>query len=239
MIELDAGCNHITCRCKTEFCYVCCALWKTCACSEWDDERGLAEEVDYALAQLQYAIHRDTLLSDNPFRFMAPGVHPPASVPGAARNQAVNPPRAPLVYARPSTRHTDVPTPPPFRTATPHAEAIVPAPRADAIVPAPRAEAIVPAPSAEAIVPALRAKAIALASYAKAIAPWPAPRAKVIVPTPHAKAIVPAPPAVHGRQCTGTWKHRSGGGNCGNCGQYLPYYLFVSPFCYLIYIHTF
>ncbi|OSX63329.1 hypothetical protein POSPLADRAFT_1080865, partial [Postia placenta MAD-698-R-SB12] len=32
MIELNHGCFHMTCRCKTEFCYVCQARWKTCTC---------------------------------------------------------------------------------------------------------------------------------------------------------------------------------------------------------------
>jgi hypothetical protein len=32
MVERNAGCNHMTCRCRTEFCYVCGARWKTCAC---------------------------------------------------------------------------------------------------------------------------------------------------------------------------------------------------------------
>ncbi|OCH93922.1 hypothetical protein OBBRIDRAFT_238839 [Obba rivulosa] len=32
MIELKDGCLHITCRCRTEFCYVCKARWKTCKC---------------------------------------------------------------------------------------------------------------------------------------------------------------------------------------------------------------
>ena len=32
MIELGVGCYHMTCRCKTEFCYICRARWKTCSC---------------------------------------------------------------------------------------------------------------------------------------------------------------------------------------------------------------
>ncbi|KAH9914844.1 hypothetical protein B0H21DRAFT_658496, partial [Amylocystis lapponica] len=37
LIELSLGCFHMTCRCKTEFCYVCKAHWKTCACPQWDE----------------------------------------------------------------------------------------------------------------------------------------------------------------------------------------------------------
>lgn len=39
MIELSMGCYHMTCRCQTQFCYLCRAPWKTCACTEWDEFR--------------------------------------------------------------------------------------------------------------------------------------------------------------------------------------------------------
>lgn len=42
LIELDLGCFHMTCRCKTEFCYVCKEHWKNCACPQWDEQRLLA-----------------------------------------------------------------------------------------------------------------------------------------------------------------------------------------------------
>lgn len=32
VVELSTGCYHMTCRCKTEFCYLCRARWKTCKC---------------------------------------------------------------------------------------------------------------------------------------------------------------------------------------------------------------
>ena len=31
-VELKEGCNHMTCRCKAEFCMICAAKWKTCDC---------------------------------------------------------------------------------------------------------------------------------------------------------------------------------------------------------------
>lgn len=43
VVALSIGCYHMTCRCKTQFCYLCAALWKTCACVRWD-ERRLAEQ---------------------------------------------------------------------------------------------------------------------------------------------------------------------------------------------------
>ncbi|KAJ6452665.1 hypothetical protein C8R45DRAFT_1065263 [Mycena sanguinolenta] len=41
LIELQQGCYHMTCRCRTEFCYLCAARWKTCACPQWDEARLL------------------------------------------------------------------------------------------------------------------------------------------------------------------------------------------------------
>ncbi|KAG9311550.1 hypothetical protein JVU11DRAFT_7755 [Chiua virens] len=32
VVELSTGCFHMTCRCRTEFCYLCQARWKTCQC---------------------------------------------------------------------------------------------------------------------------------------------------------------------------------------------------------------
>ena len=42
MVELTNGCRHITCRCGAQFCYVCNARWKTCACTESDKDAKLA-----------------------------------------------------------------------------------------------------------------------------------------------------------------------------------------------------
>ncbi|KAG6105453.1 hypothetical protein E4U31_001408 [Claviceps sp. LM219 group G6] len=39
LVDLDTGCNHITCRCKAEFCYVCGLKWKQCSCAQWDEDR--------------------------------------------------------------------------------------------------------------------------------------------------------------------------------------------------------
>ncbi|KAI9774090.1 MAG: hypothetical protein M1840_005183 [Geoglossum simile] len=32
MVERVSGCNHMRCRCNTEFCYTCGSRWKTCTC---------------------------------------------------------------------------------------------------------------------------------------------------------------------------------------------------------------
>lgn len=50
MIELIAGCYHMTCRCGYEFCYTCGAEWKnkkpTCTCPIWDEENIVDSEYD-------------------------------------------------------------------------------------------------------------------------------------------------------------------------------------------------
>ncbi|KAK0479892.1 hypothetical protein EDD18DRAFT_1206739 [Armillaria luteobubalina] len=39
IIELNHGCYHMTCRCLTQFCYVCAVPWKNCSCPQWDEDR--------------------------------------------------------------------------------------------------------------------------------------------------------------------------------------------------------
>ncbi|KAJ7440784.1 hypothetical protein B0H11DRAFT_1750513 [Mycena galericulata] len=41
IIDLQQGCYHMTCRCRTEFCYVCAAPWKNCSCPQWEEARLL------------------------------------------------------------------------------------------------------------------------------------------------------------------------------------------------------
>lgn len=39
IVELHQGCYHMTCRCRTQFCYLCAELWKNCTCAHWDEGR--------------------------------------------------------------------------------------------------------------------------------------------------------------------------------------------------------
>ncbi|KAF8535845.1 hypothetical protein BDD12DRAFT_323583 [Trichophaea hybrida] len=43
MVELERGCNHMTCHCTAQFCYVCGSKWKTCDCPWFNYEPGEAE----------------------------------------------------------------------------------------------------------------------------------------------------------------------------------------------------
>jgi len=42
MVELSGGCNHMTCVCRAQFCYVCGVQWKNCTCAQWDEANLLA-----------------------------------------------------------------------------------------------------------------------------------------------------------------------------------------------------
>ncbi|TGZ76386.1 hypothetical protein EX30DRAFT_312524 [Ascodesmis nigricans] len=45
MVEMRSGCYHITCKCSAEWCYLCSAPWKTCACSQWQEANLLTPRV--------------------------------------------------------------------------------------------------------------------------------------------------------------------------------------------------
>ncbi|EEH17424.2 hypothetical protein PABG_07420 [Paracoccidioides brasiliensis Pb03] len=44
VIELRAGCNHVTCHCGAEFCHACNKIWKTCRCVLWVESRLLERD---------------------------------------------------------------------------------------------------------------------------------------------------------------------------------------------------
>lgn len=114
MIELNLGCYHMTCRCRTEFCYLCKARWKTCECPQWDEHRLFAAAEARADAELQLRGVGGV------GRHVAPALPPrPAPAP---------PPRpAPALAPRPAPAAAPRPAPAPLRALVP-IPAPVPAP---------------------------------------------------------------------------------------------------------------
>jgi len=53
MVELSHGCYHMTCLCRTQFCYLCAALWKNCDCVQWDEARLFAAAEQRVQNQIQ------------------------------------------------------------------------------------------------------------------------------------------------------------------------------------------
>ncbi|KAI7134838.1 hypothetical protein D0869_00383 [Hortaea werneckii] len=41
VLELARGCHHMTCKCKSEFCYICGTPWRNCKCTLWFEHRLL------------------------------------------------------------------------------------------------------------------------------------------------------------------------------------------------------
>ncbi|OAX85605.1 hypothetical protein ACJ72_00019 [Emergomyces africanus] len=58
MVELTAGCRHITCKCGSEFCYTCGTRWRTCDCTE-DDQRRRQNEIETRRLQRDYQAERE------------------------------------------------------------------------------------------------------------------------------------------------------------------------------------
>ncbi|TBU35055.1 hypothetical protein BD311DRAFT_201275 [Dichomitus squalens] len=77
LVELTVGCYHMTCRCRHQFCYLCTARWKTCACTQWDEARLITAAEDRVQRQQQMQA------------VFAPNVPaPPVDIARAVRDQA-------------------------------------------------------------------------------------------------------------------------------------------------------
>ena len=86
VVELNHGCYHITCRCRSQFCYLCSAPWKTCSCRRWDErmllveaERGVAAQVQLGIARPQPAPAAAPITTAPPVRIVAPDLRTEAS----------------------------------------------------------------------------------------------------------------------------------------------------------------
>jgi len=105
VIELNTGCYHMTCYCKTEFCYLCKAKWKTCHCQLWDNNRIAAAAERHADVEL--ARHRPA----RPARPVFLAIDPPPPDPALARLN--RPVLRPARRARPLLLAIDPPPPDP------------------------------------------------------------------------------------------------------------------------------
>jgi hypothetical protein len=101
MIELDIGCHHMTCRCKTEFCYLCRARWKTCSCPQWDERQLLA----VAEARVNAWFGLAMPIQDRPQQVPRNRLRPEVVLPAAARPAQT---RAPTVAAVRTTKTNKV-----------------------------------------------------------------------------------------------------------------------------------
>lgn len=103
LIELDMGCYHMTCRCRTEFCYLCKERWKTCGCPQWDERRLFAAAEQRVDVQLGGGRHHHRLHNVQRAGFADP-VQP--AQPRPQNVQAVQPRAQPANVIQPRAPHT-------------------------------------------------------------------------------------------------------------------------------------
>ncbi|KZP34610.1 hypothetical protein FIBSPDRAFT_809975 [Athelia psychrophila] len=221
MIELNLGCFHMTCRCRAEFCYLCTARWKTCACTQWDETRLVAaaeERVAQRFGpvaaarpnQIVRPVQRPQELRVEPIRRAAPPAAPPAAPLAAV------PLRRTLAYAAP--------------LAAPTGRRAVPPPAAAAPIfnPAPirRTEG-----NAANVVPGgLRANPPTATRQPAFHGATAATEAASALREHRIREAMEELRVNH--DCSHTkWKYRAGGGPCQTCAHRLPHYLFRCVGC--------
>ncbi|KIK92810.1 hypothetical protein PAXRUDRAFT_551814 [Paxillus rubicundulus Ve08.2h10] len=221
MIELNMGCFHMTCRCRTEFCYLCLARWKTCTCPQWDERRLLAAAEQRVDAQLeagqgnraQRAVPAQQV-RQAPVR--VPGFIPaPAAIRHVPERQAQHVPRA-VVPPRPPVPVVNVPARP---AAGWWQAAAVPTP-----APQPR-----PQPRATPTPTAVRSPVSSSGQARSSVADAPKETVRQRMVRETMERLRVDHDCNHGR-----WRFRRGGGRCETCGHNLPHYLFRCEGCEML-----
>jgi len=243
----------MTCRCRTEFCYLCKALWKSCRCPQWDEARLFAAAERRVDAQLPPERRAQPA---NPLH-QAPAARQPVPAAGAARNRPINPPRpGPAVPPRPAPvvnippvppRQVPVAAPRPapvanvlHTTRRPQAPTTAPPPvlpRTTTLNRQEQAPALLAAPPSQAQ-RTRRAETRAFLSAWSTRVPQPQPTPTATTPdsdrnTVRQRMIRETMDRLRvDHDCDhGSWKFRRGGGHCESCEVYLPLYLFRCAGC--------
>jgi hypothetical protein len=205
LIELSVGCYHMTCRCKTEFCYLCRARWKTCHCPQWEENRLLNAAAQRVDAQLAANRGRQPLAQP-----VVPEHIPRTYVPARVA-QPLGPPANPYLAA---------PANAPLRRDPPPAAYSV---TRDTLIrpPAVGTSRNVPSttrndePRRTTVRPTVRTPNVGIAAetYRDRLIREVAEELRVNHDCSHQR-----------------WIYRRGGGPCETCHHHLPHYLFVSCF---------
>eukprot|EP01105_Mastigella_eilhardi_P004254 TRINITY_DN15668_c0_g2_i1.p2 TRINITY_DN15668_c0_g2~~TRINITY_DN15668_c0_g2_i1.p2 ORF type:complete len:155 (+),score=22.54 TRINITY_DN15668_c0_g2_i1:68-532(+) len=58
VVFLNHGCNHVSCLCGMQFCFVCAVSWKACTCPTWTLENIVYEKEHTVNARQRAAVER-------------------------------------------------------------------------------------------------------------------------------------------------------------------------------------
>lgn len=213
MIELQMGCYHMTCRCKTEFCYLCTARWKTCACTQWDEQRLVAAAEERVNLQYRRPHGPRVVIAQADSRQPAQAVQPrPVTAP---RQRPVIPTQ---------NSHGDIAVRDELNLRRVPGAAVTP--RTHTATLAPPVRRLQPTPGRASIASTSPLRTHPTVPTARP--PNPVANFDTSIRDRLVREAVEDLRVNHDCQHT-KWSYRSGGGQCRTCYSQLPLYLFVSP----------